>query len=115
MSTNDMRKGMNIEPDKMRSIIMDYQDMMGMNRTGNLDTETMMMMNMPRCGNPDHEDLIHLNNNKYKKKNKLWQKILKYRSKRYAFNGGRPWSGSTVTWKVSRYSQRPELEGTQVQ
>ncbi|XP_052123975.1 stromelysin-3 isoform X2 [Frankliniella occidentalis] len=68
--------------------ISEFQSFVGLNITGNLDTETLKMMSIPRCGVKDKVGVAS-----------------DLRSKRYALQGSR-WRVKNLTYKISKYPSR---------
>ncbi|XP_034238116.1 matrix metalloproteinase-16 isoform X3 [Thrips palmi] len=68
--------------------ISEFQSFVGLNITGNLDTQTLRMMSIPRCGVKDKVGVAS-----------------DHRSKRYALQGSR-WRVKNLTYKISKYPSR---------
>ncbi|GAB6022882.1 S-methylmethionine permease mmp1 [Chamberlinius hualienensis] len=69
----------------LNGAIKEFQRFAGLNQTGSLDNETVVMMNTPRCGVKDK--VGHGNN---------------ARRKRYALQGSR-WRSKELTYRISKY------------
>lgn len=75
----------------LTSAVKEFQRFAGLNQTGIVDNETMVMMNTPRCG---VKDKVGRGNNA--------------RRKRYALQGSR-WRVKELTYKISKYPTLPTL------
>ncbi|XP_015790413.1 stromelysin-1 isoform X2 [Tetranychus urticae] len=75
--------------DKYQDAIKDFQRFSGINETGILDEETILMMNTPRCGNKDHNGQVE----------------HARRRKRYALQGSK-WRRTDLTYRISKYPRK---------
>lgn len=78
-------KGSLVSQSSIKNAIQDFQRFAGLNQTGEMDNETVVMMNMPRCGVKD--------------------KVghgLEARRKRYTLQGSR-WRVKELTYRLAKY------------
>lgn len=86
--TNGYRTGAILGPDAISIAIKDFQRFVGLEETGELDNDTLIMMNAPRCGVKDrigHSESA--------------------RRKRYALQGSK-WRVTHLTYRISKYPTR---------
>ncbi|KAK3094384.1 hypothetical protein FSP39_001038 [Pinctada imbricata] len=96
MAEEDTKSGSLRSYDHIKDAIRNFQRFAGLKMTGIMDRKTREMMSRPRCGVKD--DIGNANR-------------ARRRRRRYALHGSK-WSKKTITYRVSKYSNKLEKKTT---
>lgn len=90
-----------ISEDSFSDAVKSFQKFAGINETGTIDRETLILMGTPRCGNSDKQTSISKRGNL----RSFGQRVTMSRKKRYALQGSK-WRRQELTYRISQYPTR---------